>query len=109
MIPATPTLASGTLVALTFEMLRILLALVATVFYWTANEEVRESLEKAEQQARTVQEDTVQEEIEDMPLADETAQDEATQSSSGGPASDEPVENLDDKHQALDNKRIDSR
>lgn len=109
MIPATPTLASGTLVALTFEMLRILLALVATVFYWTANEEVRESLEKAEQQARTVQEETVQEEIEDMPLADETAQDEATQSSSGGPASDEPVENLDDKHQALDDKRIDSR
>ena len=110
MIPATPTLASGTLVALTFEMLRILLALVATVFYWTANEEVRESLEKAEQQGRTVQEEeTVQEEIEDMPLADETAQDEATQSSSGGPASDEPVENLDDKHQALDDKRIDSR
>ena len=114
MIPATPTLASGTLVALTFEMLRILLALVATVFYWTANEEVRESLEKAEQQGRTVQEEeeeeeTVQEEIEDVPLADETAQDEATQSSSGGPASDEPVENLDDKHQALDNKRIDSR
>ena len=113
MIPATPTLASGTLVALTFEMLRILLALVATVFYWTANEEVRESLEKAEQQGRTVHEEkekeTVQEEIEDVPLADETAQDEATQSSSGGPASDEPVENLDDKHQALDNKRIDSR
>lgn len=114
MIPATPTLASGTLVALTFEMLRILLALVATVFYWTANEEVRESLEKAEQQGRTVheekeEEETVQEEIEDVPLADETAQDEATQSSSGGPASDEPVENLDDKHQALDNKRIDSR
>ena len=96
-------------------MLRILLALVATVFYWTANEEVRESLEKAEQQGRTVQEEeeeeeeTVPEEIKDVPLADETAQDEATQSSSGGPASDEPVENLDDKHQALDDKRIDSR
>ena len=102
MIPATPTLASGTLVALTFEMLRILLALVATVFYWTANEEVRESLEKAEQQGRMVQEEeeeeTVPEEIKDVPLADETAQDEATQSSSDGPASDEPVENLDDKH-----------
>lgn len=48
MIPATPTRASGTLVALVFEMLRILMALVATVFYWTANEEVRESLEIAE-------------------------------------------------------------
>ena len=48
MIPATPTKASGTLVALVFEMLRILLALVATVFYWTANEEVRESLEMSE-------------------------------------------------------------
>ena len=44
-IPAPPTLASGTLVALVFEMLRILIALVATIFYWTANEEVRESLE----------------------------------------------------------------
>ena len=50
MIPATPTQASGTLVALVFEMLRILLALVATVFYWTASEEVRESLEIAEEQ-----------------------------------------------------------
>ena len=49
MIPATPTKASGTLVALVFEMLRILLAFVATVFYWTANEEVRESLEIAEE------------------------------------------------------------
>ena len=48
-VPATPTPASGTLVALVFEMLRILLALVATVFYWTANEEVRESLEIAEE------------------------------------------------------------
>lgn len=51
MIPATPTEASGTLVALVFEMLRILLALVATVFYWTANEEVRESLEIADEHA----------------------------------------------------------
>ncbi|HBV66613.1 MAG TPA: lysylphosphatidylglycerol synthetase family protein [Rhodopirellula sp.] len=51
MIPATPTQASGTLVALVFEMLRILLALVATLFYWTANEEVRESLEIADEQA----------------------------------------------------------
>jgi len=50
MIPASPTQASGTLVALVFEMLRILLALVATLFYWTANEEVRESLELAEEQ-----------------------------------------------------------
>ncbi len=50
MIPATPTRASGAVVALVFEMLRILLALVATVFYWTANAEVRESLEIAEEQ-----------------------------------------------------------
>ena len=49
-IPASPTIASGTLVALVFEMLRILLALLATIFYWTANEEVRESLEMAEEQ-----------------------------------------------------------
>ena len=51
MIPATPTETSGTLVGLVFEMLRILLALVATVFYWTANEEVRESLEIADEHA----------------------------------------------------------
>jgi uncharacterized membrane protein YbhN (UPF0104 family) len=49
MIPATATNASGTLVALVFEMVKVLIAIVGTVFYWTAGEEVRESLEEAEQ------------------------------------------------------------
>ncbi len=47
-IPAKPTGASGTLVALLFNMLNVVLALMAAIFYWTANEEVRESLEIAE-------------------------------------------------------------
>jgi len=48
-IPASPTLASGTLIALVFEMVKVIIAIVGTVFYWTAGEEVRESLEEAEQ------------------------------------------------------------
>ncbi|MDE0874938.1 MAG: lysylphosphatidylglycerol synthase transmembrane domain-containing protein [Acidimicrobiales bacterium] len=51
MVPAVPTAASGTLVALVFDMIRMLLAFFATVFYWTANEEVRQSLEIAEDEA----------------------------------------------------------
>ncbi len=48
-IPAVPTLASGTLIALVFEMVKVVIAIVGTIFYWTAGEEVRESLEEAEQ------------------------------------------------------------
>ena len=47
-VPAVPTEASGVLVALVFEMVKILMAVIGTVFYWTANEEVRESIEEAE-------------------------------------------------------------
>ena len=47
-IPAVPTEASGTLVALVFEMVKVIMAVIGTVFYWTANAEVRESLEIAE-------------------------------------------------------------
>ncbi len=47
LIPAQPTLASGTVVALVFELVKILLAIIGTVFYWTANEEVMQSLEEA--------------------------------------------------------------
>jgi uncharacterized protein (TIRG00374 family) len=47
-IPAEPTTASGTLVALAFEMVKVVIAIFGTIFYWTANEEVRESLEEAE-------------------------------------------------------------
>ncbi len=49
-VPAIPTEASGTLVALVFEIVKVLMAIIGTVFYWTANEEVRESLEAAEEE-----------------------------------------------------------
>ncbi len=47
-VPAVPTAASGTLVALVFEVVKIVMALVGVVFYWTAGREVRRSLEAAE-------------------------------------------------------------
>ena len=49
LIPSQTTAASGTLIAIVFEMLNLLLALIGVVFYWTANEEVRESLGTAEE------------------------------------------------------------
>jgi hypothetical protein len=49
-VPAVPTRASGTLVALVFELVKLVLAIVGTVFYWTASAEVRQSLEIAEEQ-----------------------------------------------------------
>lgn len=48
LIPSQPTVASGTLIALVFELVKVVIAIVGTVFYWTAGEEVRESLEEAE-------------------------------------------------------------
>ena len=45
-VPAKPTLASGILVALVFEMVKVIVAILGTIFYWTASEEVRESLEQ---------------------------------------------------------------
>ncbi|QEG01829.1 hypothetical protein Mal15_59100 [Stieleria maiorica] len=48
LIPAEPTNASGTLIALVFEMVKVLIAILGTVFYWTASAEERESLEEAE-------------------------------------------------------------
>ncbi len=44
-IPARTTDASGTLVALVFELVKVALALLGTVFYWTAPAEVTASLE----------------------------------------------------------------
>ncbi|TWT71903.1 lysylphosphatidylglycerol synthase transmembrane domain-containing protein [Crateriforma conspicua] len=44
-VPATPTEAKGTLVALVFELVKVIMAAIGTVFYWTANAEVRQSLE----------------------------------------------------------------
>ena len=49
-IPAQPTLASGTLVALIFELVKIIIATLGTVFYWTANDDVRQSLDQADQE-----------------------------------------------------------
>ena len=48
-VPTVPTEASGFLVALVFEIVRLVIAVIGTVFYWTANEEVRESLAEAEE------------------------------------------------------------
>ncbi|QDT12122.1 lysylphosphatidylglycerol synthase transmembrane domain-containing protein [Planctomycetes bacterium K23_9] len=50
-VPAEPTVASGTLVALVFELVKVVMGVIGTIFYWTANEEVRESLEEAEEEA----------------------------------------------------------
>jgi len=47
-IPAATTAASGTLVALVFELVKVIMGVLGTIFYWTANEEVRESLEEAD-------------------------------------------------------------
>ncbi len=49
-IPAVKTSASGTLVALVFEIVKLIMGIVGTIFYWTANEEVRHSLEVAEEE-----------------------------------------------------------
>ena len=51
LIPSSPTTASGTLIALVFEMVKVVIAILGTVFYWTAGAEVRESLEEAEESA----------------------------------------------------------
>jgi hypothetical protein len=47
-IPVPPTQASGTLVALTFEIVKLLTAVIGVLFYWTASDEVRQSIEEAE-------------------------------------------------------------
>ncbi len=50
-VPAVPTEASGTLVALVFEIVKVVMAIVGTIFYWTAGTEVRESIDEAEHEA----------------------------------------------------------
>jgi len=52
-IPAEPTLASGVLVALCFEIVRFLVAVIGTCFYWASKDEVRTTLEKAQGEAAT--------------------------------------------------------
>ena len=53
LIPAQVTDASGTLVALVFEMVKVVMAIIGTVFYWTASAEVHESIEEAEEEDAT--------------------------------------------------------
>jgi uncharacterized membrane protein YbhN (UPF0104 family) len=48
-VPAEPTSASGVLVALVFQMVKVGVAVIGTIFYWTAGEDVRQSIEQAEQ------------------------------------------------------------
>lgn len=43
-VPAVPTIASGTLVALVFEIVKVIMAILGMIFYWTANSDVRSSL-----------------------------------------------------------------
>ena len=62
-VPATTTTASGTLVALVFEIVKVAMAAIGTVFYWTSSEELRESVEEAEE-AEEDDEDEVSEEKE---------------------------------------------
>lgn len=47
-VPQSPTDASGTLVALVFELVKILLAFAGLIFYWTADRELRRSLQGEE-------------------------------------------------------------
>jgi uncharacterized protein (TIRG00374 family) len=47
-IPKSPTNASGTLVALVFEIVKILLALVGMLFYWSSRREVKATIDEAQ-------------------------------------------------------------
>jgi len=51
LVPAVETDASGTLVALVFELVKVVLAIMGTVFYWTAGKDIQESLQYAEAHA----------------------------------------------------------
>jgi len=43
-VPAEKTIASGTLVALVFEIVKVIMAILGIIFYWTAGTDVRSSL-----------------------------------------------------------------
>jgi len=57
-VPAQPTQASGTLVALVFEFVKVVMAIIGTLFYWTAGTEVQHSLEIASEETRLKNERT---------------------------------------------------
>ncbi|WP_417750299.1 lysylphosphatidylglycerol synthase transmembrane domain-containing protein [Rosistilla oblonga] len=44
-LPTTPTDASGTIVGLVYEIVKIAIAMIGIVFYWTGQREVRESFQ----------------------------------------------------------------
>ncbi len=48
-VPSTPTLASGTVVMLVFEFVKLAMASIGMIFYWTAGREVQQSLAAAEE------------------------------------------------------------
>jgi len=50
-VPTEPTRASGTLVALVFEFVKLLLAILGVLFYWTAGRDVQQSIAATEQEA----------------------------------------------------------
>jgi len=45
-VPASPTMASGTLVALVFEIVKVIMAIMGMIFYWTAGSDIHSSLEE---------------------------------------------------------------
>ncbi len=47
-IPANPNGSTGLMVALAYDISRLIIASIGIVFYWTAGREVRESIEEAE-------------------------------------------------------------
>ncbi len=58
LVPARVTNASGTLVALVFELVKLVIAGFGTIFYWTAGKDVQESLEYAEEHPEGFKTDT---------------------------------------------------
>ncbi|WP_367302564.1 lysylphosphatidylglycerol synthase transmembrane domain-containing protein [Allorhodopirellula heiligendammensis] len=59
LVPARATDASGTLVALVFELVKLVIAGIGTVFYWTAGKDVQESLEYAEEHPEGMAADSI--------------------------------------------------
>lgn len=47
-VPAEKTIASGTLVALVFEIVKVIMATMGIIFYWTAGTDVRTSLKEVQ-------------------------------------------------------------
>jgi uncharacterized membrane protein YbhN (UPF0104 family) len=47
-VPSQPTIASGTLVALVFEIVKVIMAILGMIFYWTASPDIRGSLNEVQ-------------------------------------------------------------